>query len=161
LASIRIGNGFDIHRLVPGRALVLGGVHIPFARGLEGFSDADVLTHAIIDSLLGAAGLGDIGMWFPPGDPRYAGAQSTSLLQTVVGMLSEKSWRVINVDTTILCEEPRLTPFISAMKQSLSAAMLVDEAQLSIKATTMEKLGEIGRGEAIAAMACALIEKGG
>ena len=156
--SIRIGNGFDIHRLIAGRELILGGVHIPYERGLEGFSDADVLTHAIIDSLLGAAGLGDIGTWFPAGSPQYAGAQSTYLLQMVNDMLEERSYRIINIDSTVLCEEPILAPYISAMKKALSNVLEVDEALLNIKASTMEKLGEIGRGEAIAAMAGALIE---
>jgi 2-C-methyl-D-erythritol 2,4-cyclodiphosphate synthase len=159
MASIRIGNGFDIHRLVSGRQLVLGGAHIPYALGLEGFSDADALTHAIIDSLLGAAGLGDIGKWFPPGNPEYADAQSTVLLQKVVDMLNKESWRVANIDSTILCEEPLLSPHIPAMKKILAAILSIDESQLNIKATTMEKLGEIGRSEAIAAIACALIEQ--
>jgi 2-C-methyl-D-erythritol 2,4-cyclodiphosphate synthase len=156
--AIRIGNGFDIHRLVSGRDLVLGGVHIPYALGLEGFSDADVLTHAIIDSLLGAAGLGDIGNWFPPGDTQYAGAESTYLLGMVQDILKERGWEVVNIDSTVLCEEPMLAPHIQGMKKKLSKVLDIDEEQLNIKASTMEKLGSIGRSEAIAAMACALIE---
>lgn len=158
MSAIRIGNGFDIHRLVAGRALILGGVNIPHARGLEGFSDADVLTHAIIDSLLGAAGLGDIGSWFPAGNPQYAGAQSTTLLRKVINELAQKSLSIVNIDTTLLCEEPLLAPHIPAMKQSLAATMAIDEDQLNIKATTMEKLGTIGRGEAVAAIASALLQ---
>ena len=158
MADLRIGNGFDIHRLVTGRPLVLGGVHIPFQLGLKGFSDGDVLTHAIIDSLLGAAGLGDIGTWFPPGDPKFEGARSTSLLEHVMQKLEAESCTVINVDSTILCEEPHLSAYVAAMKQRLSSAMKIEERRLSIKATTVEKLGSIGRGEAIGTLACALLQ---
>lgn len=158
ISKIRVGNGFDIHRLVAGRPLVLGGVHIPFKSGLEGFSDGDVLIHAVIDSLLGAVGLGDIGIWFPSGTPEYAGVQSTILLQQAIHELTKRSWGIVNIDSTVLCEEPRLAPFIQAIKENLSSIMGVEQDQLNVKATTMEKLGEIGQGEAIGALACALIE---
>jgi len=155
---MRIGNGFDIHRLVVGRPLILGGVHIPFELGLEGHSDGDVLAHAVMDSLLGAAGLGDIGMWFPPGDPEYSGADSVKLLRLVRDFLRQEHLRVVNVDTVVICERPRLSPYFADMRERLGDAMEVSWEKVSVKASTHEGLGAIGRGEAIAVQAVALIE---
>ena len=155
---MRVGTGFDIHRLVVGRPLILGGVQIPFELGLEGHSDGDVLAHAVMDALLGAAGLGDIGMWFPPGDPEYLGADSLKLLRLVRDFLRQEKLRVANVDTVVICERPRLSPYFADMRQRLGDAMEVSWEQVSVKASTYEGLGAIGRGEAIAVQAVALIE---
>lgn len=150
--SARIGFGYDSHRFGEGRPLILGGVEVPFERGLEGHSDADVLTHAIIDALIGAAGAGDIGSRFPPDDPRWSGADSIELLAIVVGELDVAA---VNVDATVICELPRLGPHRSEIEERLGAAL---GAPVSVKATTNEGMGAIGRGEGIAAMAVALVE---
>ena len=156
---IRIGTGFDAHPLVPGRPLVLGGVEIPHASGLEGHSDGDALMHAVIDALLGAAALGDIGTHFPPGDPRYAGADSGDLLRRIADLLREQGWNTVNVDCTIVAERPRMAPHIPAMRNNLAAALAVPAERISVKATTTDGLGFTGRGEGIAALATVLIEE--
>ena len=154
---MRIGQGYDVHRLVEGRALILGGVTIPHEKGLLGHSDADVLTHAVMDALLGAAALGDIGKLFPDTDPAYAGADSVALLRAVTALLGEKGWRVENVDATVIAQRPKLAPYRETMRQNLAAAMGVDVEAVSIKATTEEGLGFTGSGEGMAAMAVALL----
>jgi 2-C-methyl-D-erythritol 2,4-cyclodiphosphate synthase len=156
--SLRIGNGFDIHRLVPGRKLILGGVEIPYELGLEGHSDGDALTHAIADSILGAAAMGDIGQWFPPDDESYRGANSIELLKKVVKSAKERGYAIGNVDCVIICECPKLSPHYQSMRASLSAALGVSEDCVSLKARTMEKLGAIGRGEAIAVESVVLLD---
>jgi 2-C-methyl-D-erythritol 2,4-cyclodiphosphate synthase len=150
--------GFDVHRLVEGRELWLGGVNIPWERGLLGHSDADVAIHALCDALLGAAALRDIGYHFPDTDPRYKGIDSRLLLRHVMKLLDEQGYRLGNCDITICAEQPKLNPHIPAMQQQLAACMDCDPGQVSIKATTTEKLGYTGRGEGIAAYAVALIE---
>ncbi len=155
--SMRVGFGFDVHRLVSGRPLVLGGALIPFERGLGGHSDADVLVHAVMDALLGAVGLGDIGEKFPDTDPRYAGADSCDLLFRVMEMLGVEGREVVNVDCVVACESPRLAPHIPAMRQRLANILGITPRDFSIKATTTEGLGFTGRGEGIAAWAVALI----
>lgn len=154
---MRIGHGYDVHRLVPGRKLILGGVEIPFEKGLDGHSDADVLTHAVMDALLGAAGMGDIGQHFPDSDPAYAGADSLRLLTQVVKLLTEAGWRVENVDSTVIAQRPKLAPHIPQMKKNLALAMGVLPEQVNVKATTEEKLGFTGSGEGMAAQAVALL----
>jgi 2-C-methyl-D-erythritol 2,4-cyclodiphosphate synthase len=156
---MRVGIGYDAHRLTIGRRLILGGVEIPFDRGLEGWSDADVVVHAIMDALLGAAALGDIGSHFPPDDPAYKGISSTALLNRVSGLLKRQGWRIGNIDATIIAERPLLRPFITQMKQNISLALSIKESQVGIKATTNEGLGFTGREEGIAAYAVALLEK--
>ena len=156
--KMRIGIGYDVHPLVSGRRLVLGGVEIPFEKGLGGWSDADVLTHAIIDALLGAAALGDIGSHFPPGEPQYRDISSLTLLKQTRDKLAENGWRVTNIDATIVAEQPKLSDFINAMRQQVGQALGIEASQVSIKASTSEKLGFAGRGEGIAACAVALIE---
>lgn len=156
---MRIGQGYDVHRLVEGRKLILGGVEIPYEFGLLGHSDADVLTHAIIDALLGAAGMGDIGHHFPDTDPKYAGADSMKLLEAVMEKLKSSSWKVGNVDSTIVAQRPKLAPYLSLMQQNLADAMGVQLNQINIKATTEEKLGFTGSGEGMAAHAVALLLK--
>lgn len=155
---MRIGFGFDAHRLVPGRPLVLGGVRVEFDKGLEGFSDADVLTHALIDALLGAAGLGDCGSRFPAGDPKYANAVSVTLLEQAIGLLRQAGFRVNNVDCTIVAERPALAGHIGAMRALLATALDVPEAACSVKAKHTEGLGFTGTGEGMAAFAIASIE---
>ena len=155
---MRIGHGYDVHRLVEGRRLILGGVDIPFEKGLLGHSDADVLTHAVMDALLGAAALGDIGKLFPDSDPAYEGADSLVLLRRVAQVLDENGYSVGNVDATVLAQRPKLAPHIPAMREKLAAAMGVDPGRVSVKATTEEGLGFTGTGEGIAAHAVALIE---
>lgn len=157
--SHRIGIGNDIHRLVEGRKLILGGVEIPYDKGLLGHSDADSLSHAITDALLGAAGLGDIGTHFSDKDPRWKNADSQMFLQAVCQMLAERGWRIVNIDATILAERPKMMPHIPAMKETLAATMNIVAAQLNLKAKTNEGLDAIGRGEAIGAQAIALLEK--
>lgn len=157
--SHRIGIGNDIHRLVEGRKLILGGVEIPHDKGLLGHSDADSLSHAITDALLGAAGLGDIGTHFSDKDPRWKNADSQMFLQAVCQMLAERGWRIVNIDATILAERPKMMPHIPAMKETLAATMNIVAAQLNLKAKTNEGLDAIGRGEAIGAQAIALLEK--
>ena len=158
---MRIGHGYDVHRLVQGRRLILGGVEIPWERGLLGHSDADVLTHALMDALLGAAALGDIGQLFPDSDPALAGADSLVLLGLVTSMLRAHGWRISNVDCTVLAQAPRLAPHIPVMREKLAAAMGVDAGQVSVKATTEEHLGFTGAGEGIAAHAVCLLEPAG
>jgi 2-C-methyl-D-erythritol 2,4-cyclodiphosphate synthase len=158
--KMRIGIGYDIHPLVPGRKLVLGGIEIHFDKGLSGWSDADALTHAIIDALLGAAALGDIGSHFPPGEPQYKDASSLVLLEKVKEKLAANGWQVVNIDATILAESPKLGDFIDRMRQQLSQTLGVSTSQVSVKASTSNGLGFIGKGEGIAAYAVALIEGG-
>ncbi len=155
---MRVGIGYDVHPLTSGRRLVLGGVDIPFNKGLSGWSDADVLTHAIIDVLLGAAALGDIGSHFPPGEPQYKDISSLTLLKRVGDELAENSWQIINVDATIVAEQPKLRNFIDQMRQQLSQTLGIALSQVSVKASTSAQLGFVGRGEGIAACAVALIE---
>ncbi len=154
---MRIGTGYDVHKLVEGRKLILGGVEIPFEKGLLGHSDADVLTHAIMDSLLGAAALGDIGQHFPDTDARYAGADSIALLREVRRILAEAGYSVGNVDATLICQRPKLAGFLPKMRENIAAALGIDVGQVSVKATTEEHLGFTGRGEGISAQAVALL----
>ena len=156
---MRVGHGYDVHRLAEGRKLILGGVDIPWERGLLGHSDADVLTHAVMDALLGAAGLGDIGRHFPDTDPAYAGADSLKLLAHVVALLRERGFTVGNVDATVLAQRPKLAPHIPAMRDNLARVMGVSPDRVNVKATTEEGLGFTGSGEGIAAHAVALIEQ--
>ncbi len=156
---MRIGHGYDVHRLVEGRALVLGGVDIPFEKGLLGHSDADVLTHAVMDALLGAACLGDIGQHFPDSDPRYAGADSLALLTRVMELLRARGYALGNVDATVLAQAPKLAPYIPQMRENLARAMGTAPDQVSVKATTEEGLGFTGTGQGIAAHAVALLEE--
>ena len=156
---MRIGHGYDVHRLVEGRKLILGGVEIPWEKGLLGHSDADVLTHALMDALLGAAALGDIGQLFPDKDPAYEGADSVQLLREVVRLLREKGWRLGNADVTVIAQRPKLAPHIPAMRRILAEAMDVDVGRVSVKATTEEGLGFSGEGLGIAAHAVALLEE--
>ena len=157
--KIRIGHGYDVHRLVEDRKLILGGVEIPFERGLLGHSDADVLLHAISDALLGAVALGDIGKHFPDTDPRYAGADSMLLLKEVVRLVRNEGYQVGNLDATILCQRPKLARFIAAMRENIAACCEIPVSDLSVKATTEEKLGCTGSGEGIAVHAVALLER--
>jgi 2-C-methyl-D-erythritol 2,4-cyclodiphosphate synthase len=155
---IRSGIGYDIHRFAEGLKLILGGVEIAHARGLEGHSDADVLSHAIADALLGAIGAGDIGQHFPNTDKSIRGISSIEILKRVANLLAEKKARVLNVDATLIAEAPKLAPHSAAMRQKIAAAIGVREADVSVKATSNEKLGTIGRGEGIAAIAIATVE---
>ena len=155
---MRVGIGYDVHRFAKGRPLVLGGVPIADEDGLSGYSDADAVLHAIIDALLGAAGLGDIGQHFPSEDPAYAGADSKELLRHVVGLLKGAGYQVENVDATVIAERPRLQGYLGRMRQTIAAVLGVADARVSVKATTHEGLGAIGRGEGIAAMAVALLK---
>jgi 2-C-methyl-D-erythritol 2,4-cyclodiphosphate synthase len=155
--KLRIGIGYDIHPLVKGRRLVIGGVEIPFSKGLSGWSDADVLTHAIIDALLGAAGLGDRGSHFPPGEPRYKDISSLVLLKEVKDKLAAKGLSINNIDATVIAEEPRLAEFISQMEQNLSQTLGIKLDQISIKASTANSMGCVGRGRGIEAQAVALV----
>lgn len=153
----RIGIGYDIHWLVEGRKLVLGGVEIPFEKGLLGHSDSDVLSHAICDALLGAAALGDIGTHFPDTDPRWAGASSLDFLAHAVELITERDYSIANVDAIVLAERPTLRPYIQAMRESLASVLRIDVDQVNVKAKTNEGLESIGRGEAMAAQAVALL----
>jgi len=155
---MRVGIGYDVHPLTSGRRLVLGGVDIPFNKGLSGWSDADVLAHAIIDALLGAAALGDIGSHFPPGEPQYKDISSLTLLERVGDKLVENSWQIVNVDATIVAEQPKLRDFIDQMRQQLSQTLGIALNRVGVKASTSAQLGFVGRGEGIAAYAVALIE---
>ena len=154
---MRIGQGYDVHRLVEGRKLILGGVEIPHEFGLLGHSDADVLTHAIMDALLGAAGMGDIGRHFPDTDPQYAGADSLKLLSAVVEKLKIAGWKIGNVDSTIVAQKPKLAPHLNQMQENLALVMGIHPNQVNVKATTEEKLGFTGSGEGMAAQAIALL----
>jgi 2-C-methyl-D-erythritol 2,4-cyclodiphosphate synthase len=156
---MRIGHGFDVHPLVAGRRLVIGGVEIPFDRGLGGHSDADVLLHAVTDALLGAAGLGDIGRHFPDTDPAHRGADSRRLLREAMAKVRAAGFAVANVDATIIAEAPRMAPHIPEMVANLAADLGVDAARVNVKAKTTERLGFTGRGEGIAAEAVALLER--
>ena len=157
MQGVRIGHGYDVHRLVEGRQLILGGVDIPWERGLLGHSDADVLTHAVMDALLGAAGLGDIGQHFPDTDPAYAGADSLKLLEHVAGLLRERGFAVGNVDATVLAQRPKLAPHIPQMRENLARAMGAEPSQVNVKATTEEGLGFTGSGGGMAAHAVCLL----
>ena len=156
---MRIGHGYDVHRLVAGRKLILGGVHIPYETGLLGHSDADVLLHAVSDALLGAAALGDIGTLFPDTDPQYEGADSLKLLARVAKALADARFAVANIDATVLAQAPKLKPFIPEMRQNIAASCGIPVNRVSVKATTEEKLGFTGAGEGIAAHAVCLIEE--
>lgn len=155
---MRIGSGYDSHRLTRGRRLILGGVDVPFDLGLAGHSDADVVAHACCDALLGAAALGDIGTHFPDTDDRWRGADSLKLLASVAKMVRDKGYQIVNLDITIHAQAPKLAPFIPQMRQNLAAAMGIDLGQISAKAKTEEGLGPVGRGESITAWAAALLE---
>lgn len=156
---MRIGHGYDVHRLVEGRSLILGGVRIPFEKGLDGHSDADVLTHAVMDALLGAAAMGDIGKLFPDTDDRYLGADSIALLREVDRRLTEAGYRLGNLDVTVIAQRPKLAPYINQMRQNLAAALRTELQNVSVKATTEEHLGFTGSGEGIAAHAVCLLEQ--
>ena len=157
--KLRVGIGYDIHPLVPDRRLVLGGIVIPFARGLAGWSDGDVLIHAIIEALLGAASLGDIGRHFPVGDPQYKDISSLIMLGKIKTMLMKKGWQIGNIDATVVTEEPKLKDHIDMMRQAIGKTLDIETEQINIKASTNNGLGTIGRNEGIAAYAVALIEK--
>lgn len=159
MITLRIGHGYDVHRLVEGRALILGGVKIPYEKGLLGHSDADVLAHALMDALLGAAALGDIGKLFPDNDDRFSGADSMVLLEQVCNILYEKGYSISNVDCTVIAQRPKLAPHIDTMRQTLAEHMGIEPDCVSVKATTEEKLGFTGEGLGISAHAVALIEK--
>ena len=154
---MRVGIGYDIHRLVKGRKLILGGIDIPYEKGLEGHSDADVLTHAICDALLGAAGMGDIGVHFPDSDPAYKDIYSIRLLETTRKMVSEKYPRIFNIDATVFAESPRLGPFRQAMAEKIAQALMLSSELVNIKATTTERLGLVGSGDGIAAMCVVML----
>ncbi len=158
-STIRIGHGYDVHKLVEGRRLILGGVEIPYERGLLGHSDADVLIHAIMDALFGAAAMGDIGRAFPDNDPAYAGIDSTILLSRTLELLQGASYQVVNIDATVIAQRPKLMPYIPMMVQRIAEVLEISTAQVNIKATTEEHLGFTGRGEGIAAHAVVLIER--
>jgi 2-C-methyl-D-erythritol 2,4-cyclodiphosphate synthase len=155
--NLRVGEGWDIHALVPGRPLVLGGVRIEHSKGLLGHSDADALSHAITDALLGAAGLGDIGRMFPDTDPKHAGADSLQLLQRVAVRIADLGWQINNIDATVVAQEPRLAAHAMEMARRLAQALSIDASQINIKAKTAEKFGPVGQGQAIEARAVALI----
>ena len=159
MTNLRIGHGYDVHRLKTGRALILGGVPIPYDLGLDGHSDADVLTHAIMDALLGAAAAGDIGKLFPDNDEAFCGISSLELLRRVKLHLAEKNYKIVNVDATIVAQAPKLSPYRETMRENLAKVMGVDVDQVSVKATTEEHLGFTGKGEGIAAHAVCLIER--
>ncbi|MFM7549263.1 MAG: 2-C-methyl-D-erythritol 2,4-cyclodiphosphate synthase [Cyanobacteriota bacterium] len=160
--DLRIGNGYDIHRLVPGRPLILGGQRLehPDGVGLDGHSDADVLVHAIMDALLGALSLGDIGKYFPPDDPRWQGADSLVLLEQVMALVRQRGWRVLNVDSVVVAERPKLKPHIEAMGAAIAGRMGLEPDQVGVKATTNERLGPEGREEGISCHAVALLQRG-
>ncbi len=155
--NIRIGNGYDIHRLVKNRPLILGGIEIPHSLGLLGHSDADALTHAIMDAMLGALSLGDIGHYFPPSDPQWSGANSLTLLEQVHQIVQAQGWQIGNIDSTVVAERPKLKPHLKAMRDRLAQTLSINSAQISIKATTNEKLGPVGREEGICAYAVVLL----
>lgn len=158
-SSIRVGIGYDVHPLVNSKKLVLGGVEIPFEKGLEGWSDADVLTHGIIEALLGAAAMGDIGSHFPPGDPLYKGVSSLVLLKRVREILSKAGWQIVNIDSTVVAEKPKLRDYIGTIRQMLSQVLDLDVGLVSVKASTNNGLGFIGHIEGVACYAVALIER--
>lgn len=154
---MKIGQGFDVHALVPEKRLVIGGVDIPYERGLAGHSDADVLLHAICDALIGAAGLGDIGTHFPDTDPRYQGIDSRELVRAVARLLGANALRVVNIDSTIIAQAPKMAPHIPRMRENIAADLGIGVRQVNVKAKTAERLGSLGRGEGIAAEAIALV----
>lgn len=156
---IRIGQGYDVHKLVEGRKLILGGTEIPYEKGLLGHSDADVLTHAVMDALLGALALGDIGKHFPDTDPEYKGADSIMLLKEVVKLIKENGYVVNNIDSTVAAQAPKLKPYIEKMRETLSIAMEIDISSVSVKATTEEGMGITGKGEGMTATAVCLLSK--
>ena len=156
---MRIGHGYDVHRLVEGRPLILGGVHIPYEKGLLGHSDADVLLHAVSDALLGAAGLGDIGKHFPDTDPQYKGADSMELLRIVVTRVTEKGYRISNIDVTMIAQKPKLRPYIEEMEQNIAAAAGISADRVNVKATTEEQLGFTGSGDGMRCHAVCLLEE--
>lgn len=156
---IRIGHGYDVHKLVAGRKLILGGVTVPYEKGLLGHSDADVLVHAVMDAMLGAAALGDIGQLFPDSDPKYCGADSILLLKRVAEVVSDNGYSVGNIDSTVICQAPKLARFIPQMRENIAAALNCNISQISVKATTEERLGFTGAGEGIAAHAVVLLTK--
>lgn len=156
-----VGIGYDSHRLVPGRRLVIGGVEIPFELGLDGHSDSDVLTHAIIDALLGAAGLGDIGEHFPDTDERWRDADSIELLEAVLEMIAAEKLRVVNVDCTVIMETPKLSPHRAAIRERLAAVLGLETGRVNVKASTGERMGFVGRGEGVAALAVAALDETG
>jgi len=158
--AMRIGFGYDVHRLVSGRKLILGGVPIPHEKGLEGHSDADVLLHALCDGILGAMGEGDIGKHFPNTDPRFRGISSLELLKSVAMMMSRKKWSVENLDTTVVAEQPMIGPFIPQMAEKIAGVLKIPAGKINIKATTSEGMGFIGEGKGIAAYAVVLLKKG-
>ena len=159
MTNLRIGHGYDVHRLAEGRALILGGVTVPYGKGLLGHSDADVLTHAVMDALLGAAALGDIGQLFPDSAAEFAGISSIELLRRVRARLEEAGFALVNLDATVLAQAPKLAPYRAQMRENIARALEVDVSLVSVKATTEEGLGFTGRGEGIAAHAVALLEK--
>ena len=159
MSEIRIGQGYDVHRLKEGRKLILGGVDIPWDKGLDGHSDADVLVHAVMDALLGAAAMGDIGGMFPDTDARYAGADSLELLRRVSDRLREDGWEIVNIDSTVIAQKPKLSPHIPQMRMNIAAAASMDVNRISVKATTEEHLGFTGREEGISAQAVALLSR--
>lgn len=156
---MRIGTGYDVHRLVEGRACILGGVKIPYEKGLLGHSDADVLVHSIMDALLGALALGDIGKHFPDTDPKYKGCDSIELLRAVNGLILEKNYGILNIDATVIAERPKLSPYITEMRQTIADALAISISQVSVKATTEEGLGFTGAGEGIAVQSVCLLMK--
>lgn len=158
--ALRIGNGYDVHRLVDGRPFILGGVQIPFDKGLMGHSDADVLSHAITDALLGALALGNIGTFFPDTDPAYKDADSLVLLDTVVDVVHKQGYSIVNVDTVVACQRPKLNPFVADMRSQLATRLRVNETCVSVKPTTTETLGFEGRGEGVSAHAVVLLSYG-
>ncbi len=160
MTNLRIGHGYDVHRLVPGRKLILGGVEIPWEKGLLGHSDADVLVHAVMDALTGAARLGDIGKLFPDTDPAYRGISSLKLLGEVGRLLGEKGFSVVNIDTALLAQAPKVAPYKAQMAENIAAALGIEVEQVNVKATTEEGLGFTGDGSGMAAHAVALVEKG-
>ena len=159
MLPIRVGQGYDSHRLVEGRPLILGGVHIPFEKGLDGHSDADVLLHAVTDALLGAASLGDIGTHFPPSDPKWKGADSGKLLSAVLGLAKEKGWRVVNLDATVVCERPKLGNYKATIRENVAKLLEVSVDAVSIKAKTNEKMDAVGREEGMVAQAVILLAR--
>lgn len=159
MTGLRVGHGYDVHRLVPGRKLILGGVLIPWEQGLDGHSDADVLVHAVMDALLGAAAMGDIGALFPDDDDAFLDISSIALLQRVRMRLEEAGWQTVNVDATLIAQRPKVGPYREAMRQNIAEALGIDPGQVNVKATTEEHLGFTGDGSGMAAHAVALIEK--
>jgi 2-C-methyl-D-erythritol 2,4-cyclodiphosphate synthase len=156
---MRVGTGIDVHAFGPGQSLVLGGVRIPHSHGVVAHSDGDVLLHALVDALLGAAGLGDIGEHFPDSDPRWRGADSRQFVTATVGLLAQRAWRVVNADLTLLAQQPRLAPWREQIRQSVATLLAVPVSDVNLKATTTEHLGFLGRNEGLAAMATVLIDK--